>query len=137
MGRGASFDLLYGGVLRQGTDDPAANPYFLAVVDSLGMRQILRFDGVTYEATVPVAGEPGILAPSRFSLAASREGDQVTLAVEVLSVQASRTAVAGLDRSFLQMRGRFRLAGRLSGAAVADSGLGFFETWVATPTATP
>jgi hypothetical protein len=137
MGRGASLDLLYGGVLRQGTDDPAANPYFLAVVDSLGMRQILRFDEVTYQGAVPVAGAPGILAPSRFSLAARREGDQVTLSVEVLSVQASRTAVAGLDRSFLQMRGRFRLAGRLSGAAVADSGLGFFETWVAMPRATP
>jgi len=137
MGRGTSLDLLYGGVLRQGADDPAANPYFLAVVDSLGMRQVLRFDDVVYEGAAPVAGEPGILAPARFTLTARREGDQVTLAVDVLSAQATRTTVAALDRSFLQLRGRFRLAGRLAGQVVADSGLGFFETWVATSTATP
>lgn len=137
MGRGTALDLLYGGVLRQDTDDPAANPYFLAVVDSLGMRQVLRFNTVSYEGSLSVPGQPEVPAPARFTLSARRDDDLVTLAVDVLSVQATRAAVAGLDRSFLQMRGRFRLSGRIAGEAVADSGLGFFETWVATPTAVP
>jgi hypothetical protein len=33
-------------------------------------------------------------------------------------------------RIFLQMRGEFRLAGTVMGAEVADSGEGFFETYV-------
>jgi hypothetical protein len=35
-----------------------------------------------------------------------------------------------MRRLFLQMRGRFRLEGRLSGEPVSDEGLGFFETYV-------
>ena len=137
MGRGTSLDLLYGGVVRQGTDDPVANPYFLAVVDSLGMRQILRFGEPAYEGAVPVPGQAGVVAPARFRIDARREEDRLALTVEVLSVQATRSTVAGFDRSFLQMRGRFRLDGRLAGRTVADSGLGFFETWVTTPPSAP
>jgi hypothetical protein len=36
----------------------------------------------------------------------------------------------GFRRVFLQMRGRFTLHGRLLGETVADSGQGFFETYV-------
>jgi hypothetical protein len=36
----------------------------------------------------------------------------------------------GFRRVFLQMRGRFSLSGRVLGQAVADSGMGFFETYV-------
>lgn len=130
-GRGVSFDLLYGGVLRQGADDPATNPYFLALVDSLGVRQVLRFDTIRYEGARPVPGMLGVSGPERLTLTARRAPDQVTLRVEVLSTQASQAGTAGLERTFLQMRGRFVLEGRLAGQAVADSGLGFFETWVA------
>jgi hypothetical protein len=38
---------------------------------------------------------------------------------------------SGFRRIFLQMRGHFTASGRLLGETVADSGSGFFETYVA------
>jgi hypothetical protein len=35
-----------------------------------------------------------------------------------------------MRRAFLQMRGTFRLTGTVDGAAIADTGTGFFETYV-------
>jgi hypothetical protein len=40
---------------------------------------------------------------------------------------------ASYQRVFLQMRGRFDVQGRVLGQEVADSGLGFFETYVPKP----
>ncbi|MCU0620433.1 MAG: hypothetical protein MUC69_02885 [Gemmatimonadales bacterium] len=128
MARGASLDLLYGGV-RRPDDDASASPYFLALVDSLGVRQVLRFRRVAFEGS-RAAGGAGGSAPERFTLVAAREADTVRLSVEVLSAQASRSGAAGLDRRFLQLRGAFRLEGRVAGAPIADEGLGFFETYV-------
>lgn len=136
-GRGEALDLLYGGVLRHGDADPGANPHFLALVDSAGVRQVLRFGEISYEGGRPVPGEPGIVGPERFSLEARRDRDVVRVRVEVLSTQATRAGTAGLGRSFLQMRGRFVLEGLLGGSAVADSGLGFFETWLTAPEGVP
>jgi len=53
----------------------------------------------------------------------------VTLAVEVEHALATAMAAASFRRSFLQMRGRFELRGRLAGQAVSDTGRGFFETY--------
>jgi hypothetical protein len=60
----------------------------------------------------------------------SREADTVRLTIDIADAVASRVQAEGLGRHFLQMRGRFRLAGRVAGQAVADSGTGFFETYV-------
>jgi hypothetical protein len=127
MGRGARLDLLYGGVISP-TDSvgPAGSPFFLAVADSLGLAQVLRFRTIRYEGARPAGGAGG-LAPERFDLVAAREGDTVRVHVEVLSAQSSETRVRAL---FLQLRGRFTLEGRVAGRAVRDEGLGFFETYV-------
>ena len=125
---GDRFSLLYGGVRAEG-EAPGGAPFFLALVDSDGMRQVFRFSSIRYEGRQP-ALEAGASAPERFSLIAAREGDTLRLAVEVREALASRARTEGFARHFLQMRGRFVLAGRVAGLAVADSGMGFFETYV-------
>ena len=96
------------------------------------MRQILRFGAIDYLGRRPVPGAGGIFAPDSFRFRAVREPDTVAVSVSVLDLQATRSELGG-GRVFLQMRGAFRLRGRLLGAAVADSGLGFFETFVEAP----
>jgi hypothetical protein len=131
--RGQTLSLLYGGVY---TPDSATagSPFFLTLVDSLGIRQVLRFRRIAYEGSRPAAGAPGARAPERFDLVAARESDResdtVRLEVRVTDALATGMAAGGLERWFLQMRGGFRLNGRVGGQTVADSGLGFFETYV-------
>lgn len=129
--RGRSLSVVYGGVL---TPDsiaaPSAAPYFLAVVDSLGVHQVLRFGDPEAAGARPVPGVPGVVAPARLRIRAARGPDAVEVRVRVLRVQATPVAFAGPRRFFLQMRGEFVLGGSLGGRAVADSGLGFFETFV-------
>lgn len=95
----------------------------MALVDSLGVRQILRSRAVRY-----TAGTGGV--PERFTLIAAREGDTLTLSTRILDHQATRMTAGGMGRTFLQMRGEFTLDGSVGGIAVADSGVGFFETYV-------
>ncbi len=112
---GGRLSLLYGGV-RGPVGGGVEAPFFLALADSLGILQVLRFDHVEAE------GNP----PRRLALLARQGEDRVRLAVEV--VDRSTTTLAG-GRRFVQMRGRFILSGRVAGREVSDSGLGFFETW--------
>ncbi len=133
QGRGQSLSVVYGGVTTADSlSAPSAAPYFLAAVDSQGVRQILRFGEIDYDGRRPVPGVAGLFAPDSFRLRAVREPDTVSMTVVVLDLQSTRSALGG-RRVFLQMRGAFRFSGRLLGAAVADSGLGFFETFLEAP----
>jgi hypothetical protein len=125
---GGTFSLLYGGVRTEGEAVGGA-PFFLALVDSAGMRQVLRFNAIAYEGR-QLAREGDASAPERFALVAARGGDTVRLDVGVTEALASRARTEGFSRYFLQMSGHFTLSGRIAGAAVADSGTGFFETYV-------
>lgn len=124
---GSLVSVLYGGV-RAG--DGGGSPFFLSLVDSLGVRQILRFGTIDYRGSRPAAGLPGVRAPRTFGLVASRLADTVRLEVDVADVLASGTGVKGIRRTFLQMRGSFTLQGKVGGEVVADTGQGFFETYV-------
>jgi hypothetical protein len=129
---GTWLSLLYGGVYSPDSAT-AGSPFFLTLVDSLGARQVLRFRTIDYRGARPAggaAGESGVPAPGRFELVAARQQDTVRLRVTVTDAQASRMAAAGVSRYFIQMRGDWRLRGRLGGSTVADSGTGFFETFV-------
>jgi hypothetical protein len=130
---GRTSSLLYGGVYGpergEGVGVAVTSPFFLALVDSLGARQVLRFDRIAYEGNAPATGAPAASSPRRFTLVANRGGDTVRLAVRVEDALASDTKAAGVPRLFLQMRGRFRLTGRVGGAEVSDTGHGFFETY--------
>jgi hypothetical protein len=126
---GEALSLLYGGVY--GPDSATSGaPFFLTIVDSLGVRQVLRFRTIAYSGIRPVGGHPGVAAPAHLELRASRETDSVWLRVDVTDAQATRMGAGGVRRFFIQMRGRWRLEGRLAGAALADSGAGFFETFI-------
>jgi len=131
--RGGTLSLLYGGVYgpERGRDGGAAvtSPFFLTLVDSLGVRQVLRFARVAYEGAQPAAGAPGAAAPRRFTLVATRGADSVTLAVDVEHALATEMSAVSFRRLFFQMRGRFALTGRIGRAEVGDSGHGFFETY--------
>jgi hypothetical protein len=132
--RGRAFSLLYGGVYGpEGVSGTTAAPFFLGLVDSLGLRQVVRFRRIAYGGAQPARGVAGVSAPARFTLVAAREADTVRLHVTVDDALASRTAAAAFGRTFVQMRGRFTLEGRLAGTIVADSGAGFFETYVRAP----
>ena len=54
----------------------------------------------------------------------------MTLSVEVDHALASEVAAASHRRTFLQMRGRFELRGKVLGDALYDRGQGFFETYL-------
>ncbi len=132
--RGASLSLLYGGVYgpergSAGAGPAVTSPFFLTLVDSLGVLQVLRFDRIRYEGSQPAEGAPGAAAPRRFTLRGTRGADSVTLAVDVRHALATEMSASSFRRLFFQMRGRFALRGRVGGAEVSDSGWGFFETY--------
>ena len=109
------------------------SPFFLTLADSLGVKHVLRFTGIDYQGAQAVPGSGRITAPARFTLVGTREADTVRIDVQVGDVLATEMQASKLRRTFLQMRGRFSLAGRVSGEVVADSGTGFFETYVPIP----
>jgi hypothetical protein len=133
--RGSHLNLLYGGVYgperNQGAESrTAASAFFLTVIDSLGVKQVLRFGRIDYEGSRAVAGATRGKAPASFSLVASREADTVRLDVQVFDALATEMTASKFKRIFLQMRGRFTVAGSVAGKVIADSGTGFFETYV-------
>jgi len=137
-GRGTRLNLLYGGVYGPDNEGATArpgmnSPFFLSLVDSMGVRQVLRFERIRYEGVRPVSGSRLATGPARFSLVATRDADTVRLEVKVGDVLATEMRASEFRRIFLQMRGRFSLAGRVAGEIVADSGTGFFETYVTPP----
>lgn len=130
--RGSRLSLLYGGVQRP-SDAGSSNissPFFLTLMDSLGVKQVLRFGRILYRGSLPASGALGATSPERFSIVADRESDTLRLDVRVVDALATEMGAGGFRRVFLQMRGRFSLSGHVLGQAVADSGTGFFETYV-------
>lgn len=126
--RGERLSLLYGGVY--GPDDAGSSPFFLALVDSLGVRRVLRFGPIDYRGGRPADGLPGARAPERFTLVGTWEADTVRVSVRVEHALASEVAASTLRRTFLQMRGRFELHGKVLGDSLHDRGQGFFETYL-------
>jgi hypothetical protein len=132
--RGGRFSFLYGGVYgpeRYSADSSTiASPFFLTVMDSLGVLQVLRFDRIDYQDATSPSGPVGATAPARFGLVATRESDTLRLEMRVTDALGTEMGTSGFRRVFLQMRGRFTLDGKLLGQTVADSGMGFFETYL-------
>jgi hypothetical protein len=132
-GRGSKLGILYGGVYvpeRSPGSASVQSPFFLTVLDSLGVKQVLRFDTIHYSGSHRAVGRSETAAPSNFSLQAIRDADTLRLNVQVLDALGTSMGESRLQRVFLQMRGQFVLRGRLLGETVADTGSGFFETYV-------
>ena len=132
--QGRAVDILYGGVYGGDRDRSNAaavrSPFFLAVVDSSGVKQVLRFSRINYAGSLAAAGGGRSTAPSRFTLEATRDADTLTLSVDVRDALGTEMGTSGFRRVFLQMRGHFALKGRVLGQTVSESGNGFFETYV-------
>ena len=126
-GTGRDLSLLYGGVY---APDRSTSPFFLTLVDSLGVRRVLRFRRIDYTGAQPADGARGVSAPERFSLVGTWERDTVTLRVRVTHALATDMSAGSFRRTFLQMRGDFTLRGRVGGNALQDEGQGFFETYL-------
>lgn len=126
-GRGPRLSLLYGGVYESGT---VTSPFFLTLVDSLGVRQVLRFRRIDYRGSLPAEGAADVTAPARFELVGTRGADSVRLAVRVRHALATEMGAGGFRRFFLQMRGSFELGGRVGGGPLEERGEGFFETYL-------
>jgi hypothetical protein len=133
--RGREIDLLFGAVYTEAARSASgARPsMFVTVVDSLGVRQVLRARPVRYTGTHPRSAELGFIVPASFTLVAGRESDSLLVEGTVDEVNATMFPAAGADQRFLQMRGRARMTGTVAGVAVADEGEGFFETYVTVP----
>jgi hypothetical protein len=91
---------------------------------------VLRFGRIDYQGGRPADGLPGTRAPERFTLLGTWEADTVRLSVEIDHALASEVAASTHRRTFLQMRGRFELSGRVLGDSLRDRGQGFFETYL-------
>lgn len=135
VARGSSLSLLYGGLYgwdrqRGVGSSTVRSPLFLTVLDSLGVKQVLRLDPIRYQGTRASSGNLRATAPARFELLATRDSDTLRLHGDVADALGTEMGTGSFRRVFLQMRGPFRLTGRLLGDQVADSGLGFFETYV-------
>jgi hypothetical protein len=133
--RGNDLSLLYGGVYQPGSSAgpdgvESRTPFFLTLVDSLGIKQVLRFGRIGYLGLRHASGASGAKSPRRFTILASRGSDTLRLETRVVDALATSMRAPGFRRLFLQMRGRFVLSGRVLGEVVADSGAGFFETYV-------
>jgi hypothetical protein len=61
-----------------------------------------------------------------------RLGDTLRVSIRVTDVGASKATPASPQQTFLQMRGIWTAVGTAAGRAIADSGTGFFETWLDT-----
>ncbi len=125
--RGATYNLVYGGVYNA---DEIVSPFFLTLLDSLGVRQALRFNRIDYRDFKPAPTAPAAMVPTRFELLARNQADTVRLAVQVQHQNVTPGGQGSRRHYFVQMRGAFTLTGRIAGRMVADSGSGFFETYV-------
>jgi hypothetical protein len=125
---GPRLSLLYGQV--QAPDSATApEPFFVSLVDSLGVLQVLRARGIRYQGAQPLANGRGVSAPESFEFSAVRGDDSIRVLVRVSEAAGTLMGTSGFRRYFLQMRGGFTLSGVIGGVAVEESGDGFFETW--------
>jgi hypothetical protein len=134
IAHGSKLSLLYGGVYTPEQNPPtgtprSSSPFFLTCVDSLGVKQVLRFTTIEYSGNREASGAARATAPRAFSLVAAQGSDTLRLHVRVLDALATPMGSGAFQRVFLQMRGSFVLSGRSEGQTVADSGTGFFETY--------
>jgi hypothetical protein len=125
---GPGLSLLYGQV--QAPDSGlTSQPFFVSLVDSLGVRQVLRAQSIRYEGDQPLVNGGGISGPESFEFTAGRDADTVRVRVQVREAVGTLMGTSGFRRYFLQMRGSFQLTGTIGGIRIEEQGDGFFETW--------
>jgi hypothetical protein len=125
---GPSLSFLYGDV-NTPDESAAGEPFFFSLVDSLGIRQVLRARKIDYVGSRPVSNGAGVAAPTSFNFLAARDRDTIRVSVQVQEAVATQMSSSTFHRFFIQMRGAFSLSGSIGGSQVQEKGEGFFETW--------
>ena len=137
--RAGPFAILYGRV--EPPDSIAASqPLFVYVVDSLGFLRVFRPRTIVY-ADDASTGVSGIRVPRRAELFDARGDDTLHITVNVEEASVTDTRRPLIERGdymnarriarpyFVQMKGKARLEGRISGRSIRAEGYGFFETY--------
>jgi hypothetical protein len=113
----------------------ASSPLFVYLVDSLGFRALFRPGTIVYDdrKIITVNGRP-IHVPAHAVMTDVRSdgASADSLRLELDIDDATGTYTPGLGReqaNFIQMIGRARLSGRVSGGELSGEGIGFFETY--------
>ena len=142
--RAGEYTFLYGRVY-PGDTTISVPPVLVYLVDSLGFRAVFRPKLISYvdSGTVRVGGTQ-LRVPSRASFENVRGDDVLHVDITVEDAIATDTRplknVKDNERGdplgsekqhpyFIQMKGTARISGRLDGAALSGSGIGFFETY--------
>jgi hypothetical protein len=138
--RAGPYTLLYGRV--QPDTSTTVQPLFIYVTDSLGFLGLFRARDIQYEDSRMLrVGGTTIRIPSRGLMTDIRGDDtlRVELIVEDATATDTRTPsgerreglnARGISRPyFIQMKGRMRISGRVSGRPIVGEGAGFFETY--------
>ena len=142
--RAGEYTFLYGRMYPADTS-LSIPPMLVYLVDSLGFRAVFRPKLISYvdSGTVRVGGSQ-LRVPSRATFEDARGNDTLRVQIDVEDAIATDTrpkkAASENERGdplgsekqhpyFIQMKGTARISGRLEGAPLSGTGLGFFETY--------
>lgn len=142
--RAGQYTFLYGRVYNPDTT-ASIPPLLVYLVDSLGFRAVFRSRNISYvdRRAIRVAGRD-LLVPSLASFADIRDDDTLRVDIAVDEAIATDTRPQrgrkasergdplGSEKAhpyFIQMKGTARISGRIDGAPLLGTGIGFFETY--------
>jgi hypothetical protein len=139
--RAGPYTLLYGRV--EPPDTVAARPpLFLYLVDSLGFLALFRPERIDYvDGRVLTVDGHRVRVPSSATMSDIRGSDTLRVELVIDDAIATDTRRALIERGeagaarmletpyFIQMKGRARVSGWVSGERIAGEGTGFFETY--------
>jgi hypothetical protein len=137
--RAGQYTFLYGRVYPPDST-MSVPPVLFYLTDSLGFRAVFRPTAITYEDNREVhVGAATVRVPSRAVLTDVRGADTLRVELNVedaigtdtrpASERGNPVAGARAHPYFIQMKGTAMLSGRVDGAPISGSGIGFFETY--------
>ncbi|MGH7650609.1 MAG: hypothetical protein ACREMS_02080 [Gemmatimonadaceae bacterium] len=138
--RAGQYTFLYGRVYSPDTS-ASIPPVLVYLTDSLGFRAVFRPKLISYEDDRTVrSGATTLRVPSRASFSDVRGNDTLHVDITIDDAIATDTRPSSTERGdplgsekghpyFIQMKGTARISGRVDGAPLSGTGLGFFETY--------
>lgn len=131
------YGLVYGRVLAKELDDVGqGGRVFALVTSSSGFLGYLAPEGIEYDGVRAAPRVSGrlVTAPERIRLAQGNQDDSLEVGVRITDVAASiplgDRPEPGSAHAFLQMRGEFRVRGRVAGQVLDFTAPGAAETFV-------
>ncbi|MEO8909746.1 MAG: ABC transporter permease [Gemmatimonadaceae bacterium] len=142
--RAGQYTFLYGRVYPPDTS-ASVPPVLVYLIDSLGFRAVFRPKAISYEDARTIrSGSATLRVPSRATIFDVRGDDTLRIDLTIEDAIATDTRLRakategvrgdplGTEKAkpyFIQMKGTARISGRLDGASLTGTGIGFFETY--------